>query len=160
MTEDDFADIYTIFSDKNVLVSFNLTSFPKEHMHGWIQRNLDHQKHNGYGLFSVILKENNLLIGDCGLEHSDYNGKPCVELGYDFLSQYWNRGFATESANAVKKFAIETKNIDSNILCSFIRKTNTASVRVSEKLGMHKLKEFKKNDTEYFLYGFSDYLVK
>ena len=55
----------------------------------------------GYGLFSVILKIDGELIGDCGLEQMDVEGIQAAELGYDFRSDYWNKGFATEAAIAV-----------------------------------------------------------
>ena len=155
MHEDDFEKIFRIFSDKNVLKAFNLKSFSKDQMKEWINRNLNHQKKYGYGLFSVYLKSNNELIGDCGLEHTEFEGKTCVEIGYDFLSKYWNKGYATEAASAIKEFAINNSKINSKSLCSFIRSNNIASKRVSEKIGMIKLKEYVKYDIDYYLYGFS-----
>ena len=103
----------------------------------------------------MILKSNQELIGDCGLEYTGFEEKPCVEIGYDFLSKYWNQGYATESAKAVKNYAIETINIDSKIICSFIRKNNKASQRVSEKIGMQKIKEYRTYDIDRYLYAFS-----
>jgi ribosomal-protein-alanine N-acetyltransferase len=124
-------------------------------MKKWVHRNLNHQNKYGYGLFSVILKSNQGLIGDCGLEHTEFEEKPCVEIGYDFLSKYWNQGYATEAAKAVKGYAIGKLNIDSKSICSLIRKNNKASQRVSEKIGMQKVKEYQAYDTEYYLYAFS-----
>jgi ribosomal-protein-alanine N-acetyltransferase len=124
-------------------------------MKAWINRNLDHQKKYGYGLFAVILKRNQELIGNCGLEHTTFEDKTCVEIGYDFMSKYWNQGYATEAAKAVKEYAIEKLNIDLVSICSFIRKNNIASQRVSEKVGMHRIKEYTVNDIDYYLYAFS-----
>ena len=120
-----------------------------------MDRNLDHQSKHGYGLFSVILKSNQELIGDCGLEHTEFEGKPCVEIGYDFLSKYWNQGYATEAAKAVKDHAVEKLGIDSKIICSFIRKNNKASQRVSEKIGMKRIREYGAYDIDRYLYAFS-----
>lgn len=144
-----------IFTDENVLKSFGLQSFSRERMKRWADRNLSHQSKYGYGLFSVILKSNQELIGDCGLEHTDFEGKPCVEIGYDFLSKYWNQGYATEAAKAVRDYAINQLNIDSKSLCSFIRKNNEASQRVSEKIGMQRIREFKADHIDRYLYAFS-----
>ncbi len=155
MNEDDADDMLKIFTDKNVMKSFSLRSFSREQMKKWVDRNLDHQKTYGYGLFSVILKSNQELIGDCGLEHSEFEGKPCVEIGYDFLSKYWNQGYATEAAMAVKDFALEKLNIEPRYLCSFIRKNNRGSQRVSEKIGMQKMKEYQAHGIEYCLYVLS-----
>ena len=155
MNEDDLDDMLKIFTDENVMKSFNLKSFSRVQMKKWVDRNLDHQKKYGYGLFSVILKSNQELIGDCGLEHTEFKEKPCVEIGYDFLSEYWNQGYATEAAKAVKEYATEKINIDRKLLCSFIRKNNAPSQRVSEKIGMQKVKEYKANNVDYYLYAFS-----
>jgi RimJ/RimL family protein N-acetyltransferase len=160
MNENDIDDMLKIFTDKNVLKSFDLQSFSREQMKKWVDRNLDHQNRYGYGLFSVILKSNQELIGDCGLGHTEFEEKPCVEIGYDFSSKYWNQGYATEAAKAVKDYAIEKLNIDTKVMCSFIRRNNKASHRVSEKIGMQKVKEYKANNIDYYLYAFSkEYFV-
>ncbi len=155
MKENDIYDMLKIFTDANVTKSFNMPPFNSTQMKAWINRNLDHQNKYGYGLFSVILKFNQELIGDCGLEHSTFEDKPCVEIGYDFLSKYWNKGYATEATKAVREYAIEKLNIDSMSICSFIRKNNIASQRVSEKVGMYRIKEYAVNDIDYYLYAFS-----
>jgi RimJ/RimL family protein N-acetyltransferase len=156
MTEKDIDEMLRIFTDKNVMKSFNLQSFNREQMKQWVDRNLEHQNKHGYGLFSVILKSSQELIGDCGLEHTEFEGKPCIEIGYDFLSKYWNQGYATEAAKAVKDYAIGKLNIDPEIMCSFIRRDNRASQRVSEKIGMHRVKEYRAYDIDRYLYAFSN----
>lgn len=155
MREDDFHDLLRIFTDEKVMKSFNLRSFSLSQMHKWMNRNLVHQKKYGYGQYSVFLKSNQNLIGDCGLEHTEFEGKPCVEIGYDFLSKYWNQGYATEAAKAVKNYAIEKLDIGLKVLCSFIRIHNKASQHVAEKIGMRRIKEFETSGVKYFLYALS-----
>ena len=58
MNENDFDSVLKIFTDKNVMNSFNIQSFSREQMKKWMDRNLDHQNKYGYGLYSVILKFN------------------------------------------------------------------------------------------------------
>jgi RimJ/RimL family protein N-acetyltransferase len=159
MKQNDLDAITAIFSDKNVLKAFNLKSFSDEQIKRWLTRNLEHQEKYGYGLYSVVLKTNNMVIGDCGLEHTDFKGTPCVEIGYDFLSKYWNQGYASEAASAIRDHAVKVLKIDSGSLCSFIRKNNLASQRVSEKIGMHKILEYSQNGIDYYLYAFSEKLV-
>ena len=160
MNANDFDDMLKIFTDENVMKAFDLNSFSREQMKKWVDRNLAHQNKYGYGLFSVILKSNQKLIGDCGLEHTKFEEKPCVEIGYDFLSKYWNQGFATEAAKAVKDYAIERLKINSNSICSFIRKNNKASQRISDKIGMQEIREFHVNNIDYFLYAFSTEFIQ
>ena len=74
-------------------------------MQGWLQCNLDHQSQYGYGLFSVILKASGKLISDCGLEVMEVDGAQVAELGYDFRSDNWHQGLATEAATVVRDFA-------------------------------------------------------
>ena len=155
MADTDFGDVFRIFTDEEVMQSFGGSPFSQQQMWHWMNENLGHQREYGYGLFSVILKANGQLIGDCGLEHTVFNDKPCVEIGYDLLSDYWNQGYATEAATAVKNYATNSVRIDRGTICSLIRRHNKASVRVSEKIGMERLQEFERSGTEYYLYGFS-----
>ena len=123
-------------------------------MQRWLQRNLAHQEEFGYGLFSVILKSENLLIGDCGLEHMDVEGEQKTELGYDFRSDYWNQGYATEAASAVRDFAFYSLKLPG--LISLIRKGNQSSRRVAEKVGMDLEKEITRYAIDYWIFSIAN----
>jgi len=151
MVPEDTEDLLEIFTDPRVMESFGVPPFTREQMTGWIDCNLAHQDEHGYGLFSVILKSENKLIGDCGLEHMVLDGHDIVELGYDIASHYWGRGLATEAAEAVRDFAFT--NLDLQELVSLIQTHNLASQRVSEKLGMQLRRTFLRNGREYALYS-------
>jgi ribosomal-protein-alanine N-acetyltransferase len=150
----DLDDLLLIFGDPKVMASFNTPPFNLQQMEHWIQRNLTHQNAHGYGLFSVILKSKDMLIGDCGLEHMEIGGEPAAELGYDFRSDYWGQGFATEAALAVRDFAFNVLSLPS--LISLIRVGNTASRRVSEKIGMRLTDEISKNGISYWIYSIDE----
>ena len=107
----DIDRLLGIFGDPLVMASFNTTPFNRDQMSNWVQRNLDHQEVHGYGLFSVILKSEKILIGDCGLEHMEVEGEQATELGYDFNSNYWNQGYATEAGQAVRDYAFDVLHI-------------------------------------------------
>lgn len=161
MATEDFTDIHRIFTDEKVMAAFNEDVFSKETMEWWMNNNFKHQEKYGYGLFSVILKSESRIIGDCGLEHDAFNGKPCVEIGYDFLSDYWNNGYATEAAKAVLEYALNDLKLEKNQICSFIRRSNQASQRVSEKVGMKRITAYESHGNAYYLYGFDqDYFLK
>ena len=151
MRESDLDDLLQIFGDPRVMASFDGAPFNRAQMSRWLQRNLDHQERYGYGLFSVILKANKLLIGNCGLEHMTVEGVHETELGYDFRSDYWNRGFATEAAAAVRDYAFQVCRLPR--LISLIRVGNQASRRVSEKIGMHLVEEITRNGIRYWEYS-------
>jgi ribosomal-protein-alanine N-acetyltransferase len=151
MAREDLDDLLLIFTDPKVMASFGGGLFDREKMEKWVKHNLDHQDRYGYGIFSVILKENNELVGALGLHHMEVDGSPEVELGYDFRSAYWNRGLATEAAIAVREFAFEKLGLPR--LISLIRTHNKASMRVAEKMGMVREKEWTTADIKYYVYS-------
>ena len=148
MAEADLEQLLTIFADPKVMAAFNTAPFNRDQMSRWLRRNLAHQIEHGFGLFSVILKTESILIGDCGLEIMQIDGTPVAELGYDFRSDYWNRGFATEAAAAVRDFAFGTLQLPR--LISLIRVGNTASRRVSEKIGLRLEREINRGGIPYW----------
>lgn len=150
MTPEDAAELLSIFTDPKVMASFGAGPFTPEQMEGWVQRNLDHQERYGYGLFSVLLKETGFLIGDCGLEQMEVGGEAVAELGYDFRSDHWNRGYATEAARAVRDYAFDRLHLPR--LVSVIRAGNAASQRVAEKVGMERTEEIERYGQPYFVY--------
>lgn len=151
MRATDINDLHLIFSDPKVMASFGGELLTREQMLRWLGRNLDHQNRYGYGLFSVLLKENGKLIGDCGLEQMDLEGLQVAELGYDFRSDYWNQGFATEAASAVRDYAFDILRLPE--LISLIRVGNLASKRVAEKVGMALEEEFTRYEIRYWRYS-------
>jgi ribosomal-protein-alanine N-acetyltransferase len=154
MRSSDLDDLLEIFGDPKVMASFGGAIFDRVQMERWLQRNIEHQDEHGYGLFSVILKPHGQLIGDCGLEHMGIEGDLVFELGYDFRSEYWNQGFATEAATAVRDYAFDILQLPR--LISLIRVGNSASARVSEKIGMRFEVEFDLNGISYWKYAIDD----
>lgn len=151
MDPTDLDPLLKIFGDPKVMKAFDEEPFTPEQMKRWLDRNLQHQKEHGYGLFSVIIESEGILIGDCGLEHMEVDGEQIAELGYDFRSDYWNQGYATEAAAAVRDFAFQELGIPH--LISLIRVGNEASRRVAEKIGMDLEEEINRYGIPYWKYG-------
>lgn len=147
----DIDGLLLIFTDPKVMASFGVDLFTREQMGRWLRRNLDHQAEFGYGLFSIIHKDTNLLIGDCGLEQMEVEGVVVAELGYDLRSDYWNQGLATEAAVAVRDYACNVLELSQ--LISLIRIRNIASRRVAEKVGMTLVAEVTRYGNRYWEYG-------
>jgi RimJ/RimL family protein N-acetyltransferase len=150
MLATDLNALHLIFTDPKVMASFGGEPLSRAQMERWLQRNLDHHGRFGYGLFSVILKGTEILIGDCGLEQMEVDGMPVAELGYDFRSDYWHRGYATEAALAVRDYAFDVLQLPQ--LISLIRAGNLASKRVAEKLGMTLAAEYTRYGIQYWKY--------
>ena len=151
MREDDTDALLGIFADPRVMASFGAEPFGVPEMERWVRRNLEHQDQHGFGLFSVILKDGGLLVGDCGLEVMKVGGETAAELGYDVRSDHWGRGLATEAAIAVRDHAFSTLGLPR--LVSLIRVGNHASRRVAEKVGMRLAETIQPDDHPYWVYA-------
>ena len=106
---------------------------------------------NGFGLYLVKLKETDESIGMCGLIKRDTLED--VDIGYAFLPRFWSRGYAVESALAVKKYA---KNvIGLNRIVGITDPENAGSIRVLEKIGLQfeKMVRLSEDDIELKLFG-------
>ena len=150
MVAADLDDLLGIFGDPAVMAAFREPPLDREQVHSWLERNLDHQREHGYGLFAVCLKTDDRLIGDCGLELMEVSGERVVELGYDFRSDCWNRGYATEAACAVRDFAFGTLRLPR--LVSLIQPCNPASERVAQKVGLTNTRRIEPDDRRYLRY--------
>lgn len=151
MVAGDAPALLHIFADPLVMASFGEAPFTADQMAAWVGRNLEHQERHGYGLYSVVLKENGLLVGDCGLERMEVDGRVEAELGFDFRSDYWQRGLATEAATAVCDHALHTLGLPR--LISLIREGNVASRRVAEKIGMRLETTFARYGRQYWQFA-------
>jgi len=94
----------------------------------------------GYGLLAVVYKEENRVIGYCGLFRQEIDGRVELEIGYRMHPNYWGRGIATEAAGMIRDWAFA--NLDREKLISIIEPENAASIAVAKKIGMHFEREF------------------
>jgi RimJ/RimL family protein N-acetyltransferase len=91
---------------------------------------------DGYGLWALELPGRASLAGFVGLAPVDpaLPFAPAVEVGWRLAPAYWGRGFATEAAREVVRFAFQALGMTS--LVSFTVAANNRSRRVMERLGM------------------------
>ena len=106
---------------------------------------------NGFGLYLVVLKETHKSIGMCGLIKRD--ALDDVDIGYAFLPAFWSKGYAVESALAVKAYAKDV--IGLKRLVAITDPLNEGSIRVLEKLGMwfEKMVRLSQDDIELKLFA-------
>jgi RimJ/RimL family protein N-acetyltransferase len=69
-----------------------------------------------------------------GFFHQEIDGTSEIEIGYRLHPNYWNKGLATEAAQAVRDHAFRDLNLSR--LISLIHPENAASRRVAEKIGL------------------------
>jgi ribosomal-protein-alanine N-acetyltransferase len=143
-TRDDADSLYVILSDKNTM-SFWPEPFNIEQTRQWIEKAIISYKQNGFGRMAVVLNENVSIIGDCGIMLTETDGKTENDLGYIIHSSHWGNGYGTEAARACLEYGFN--NLKLSRLATNMDVNNKASVRIAEKIGMIREKEFynKKN---------------
>jgi RimJ/RimL family protein N-acetyltransferase len=103
-----------------------------EHHRGCYER-------DGHGLWAVVLRATDELIGRCGLLHWRIEDAEEIEVAYLLGRAHWGRGLGTEAARAVRDWAFA--HVPTNRLVSLAYPHTKASARVAEKLGMRFEKE-------------------
>ena len=86
------------------------------------------------------------MIGDCGITMQNINGMIKPEIGYHINKRYQRQGYAKEAAFACRDWAFE--NTPFNILYSYMKKTNVASIATAMANGMSKVDEYTDEENE------------
>ncbi len=88
----------------------------------------------GFSNYMVIRKSDQAKMGTCGLY--DREGMEGIDIGFAFLPEFENQGYAYEAAS---KLLFEAKNsFQIKSLTAFTTKDNFSSQKLLEKLGMKK----------------------
>ncbi len=147
-THEDFPTVFEIFSDPETMQHYP-RPFDEKRTKNWIEWNLQNYKEYGFGLWAVVLKKTDDFIGDCGLTIQNIDGALLPEIGYHINKKYWQRGFGSEAARAVRDWAFEHTAYD--CLYSYMKYTNIGSYSTAIAVGMKKIKEYpdEKNGISY-----------
>ena len=86
---------------------------------------------NGFGRWGVLLKPENIFIGWCGLK---LNEDGYIDIGFRFFKKFWNKGYATEAAEACLKYGFQHLHL--NEIIGRADKANISSIKVLEKIKM------------------------
>lgn len=139
LTEEDFHALYDVLADSDIMQHYPYT-FDENRVRNWIARNIERYRVFGFGLWAVVLKETDEMIGDCGITMQNINGSIKPEIGYHISKKFQRQGFAKEAARKCRDWAFE--NTPFNILYSYMKKTNIASSATAIANGMSKADEF------------------
>jgi ribosomal-protein-alanine N-acetyltransferase len=137
--EDDVDLMAQLFANADFM-RFSLGVFTKrEQTKVFIQKVIGWDRAEMPSQFAVIIRSNGTLAGYCGFFHHPEHGIDDVEIGYRLHPDYWNRGFATEAARAVRDHGFRDWKLARVI--SLVHPENIPSRRVAEKNGMTVEKE-------------------
>nr|WP_082422405.1 GNAT family N-acetyltransferase [Aquimarina longa] len=100
----------------------------------WFDKVFYRYENNLGGINVLIDKKTNKLVGQCGLLVQTVKNYKRLEIGYSILLEFWNQGFASESAIRCKNFAFE--NNFENSLISMVHIDNIGSEKGALKNGM------------------------
>lgn len=135
----DFSALYDILSDPETM-RFYPAPFDGEKVKRWIERNRQRYLTDGFGLWSIVLKETGEVIGDCGITMQPIHGRMLPEIGYHIHKAYWRKGYASEAAKRCMDFLFETT--DCSAVYSYMKHNNAPSYGVAQKNGMRFIEEY------------------
>ena len=138
MVLDDMDELKAIFCDPFAM-QFYPAPFDREKLRQYVEWNMGNFARFGFGLWTLIHKGDQCLVGDCGLSYQMVDGIGELEIGYHLLPSYWNRGLVTEAASACRDYVFNT--LGKKRVISWMNPDNAPSRRVAEKIGMHFEKE-------------------
>jgi RimJ/RimL family protein N-acetyltransferase len=86
----------------------------------------------------VERREDGVFLGFTGLAYQTFEAPftPCVEVGWRYDKFAWEHSYATEAAREALRFGFEVAGLDE--IVSFTSPLNAASVRVMERIGLHR----------------------
>jgi len=133
LTQADYHSLSKILQDEDAMYAYE-GAFSDAEVQEWLDRQISRYRKWNFGLWAVIHKETDEMIGQCGLTMQPWKGTEVLEIGYLFNRGYWHKGYATEAARACKDYAFEELKADE--ICSIIRDTNIASQKVAIRNGL------------------------
>lgn len=111
-----------------------------EEAEAYLNKIIEHWTKHNFGVWAVINKTNEEIMGHCGLRYIDETED--IEIIYLLDPNFWGKGYATEAGNEVIKYAFNNLRIDK--LIARVRTGNSKSKRVIDKLGFEYI-----GDREY-----------
>lgn len=128
----DLDELYELYSNPKVMKYVGKCILTKTETEARILNIIEGWEKNNFGMWAVVHKIANKMIGRCGLCFLDNTLE--IELGYLLNPAYWHQGLATEAAKASLKYGFEELKLKE--IVAIAQPENIASQKVMEKLGM------------------------
>ncbi len=145
---DDAEQFYALNFDSEVLKYTGDQPFERIEAAKNFLSNYDQYEKYGVGRLAVIEKTSGCFLGWCGLKYSP--GLHEYDIGFRFFREYWNKGFATETAKICIDFGF--RELDIAEIVGRAMTENRASIKVLEKIGMTFKQTFDFDGSEGVIY--------
>lgn len=148
-TLEDVEEFYRIYSDPSITRYMEDLYKDKDEEKAYMQSYIDQiYGFYGYGLWTVILKENGRIIGRAGL--SVREGCEIPELGFLIDVSYQRQGLGFEVCSGILKYAEEELEFEK--VQALVDERNMVSIGLMKKLGFAFEKDVSVNGQDYRLY--------
>lgn len=129
-------EVWSTFLSDEMSTQFfpKLDLTPAQRSHSWITSQLNRYEEGLHGMCALVDKKTGEFIGQCGLLSQEVDDIPEIEIGYHLLPSKTKKGYATEAAQHMKKYAEKIGLCDSVI--SIIHEENYPSQAVAKRNGM------------------------
>jgi ribosomal-protein-alanine N-acetyltransferase len=137
MVASDLREVHEYASEPDVVRFMHWGPNTEDETREFIEKSILAQKEKPRRDFdiAIILKSTGDLIGGCGIHVSNPENREGW-IGYCLNRNFWGKGYATETAQALVKFGFE--RLDMHRIFANCDPQNLASARVLEKSGMKK----------------------
>jgi RimJ/RimL family protein N-acetyltransferase len=115
-----------------------------------LARFVAHWRAHGFGWWYLRERDSGQLVGEVGLQRTEVERRPVVEVGWTMLPERWGRGYATEAAHAAVEHGFDELGLHE--IVSFTLPHNQRSRRVMEKLGMTYDRDIERANLPHVLY--------
>ena len=126
MTNEDFEALAKVLQDDSIMQHYPY-KFYNSTVKNWISKNIERYQTLGFGLWAVCLKDNDEMIGDCGLTMQNIHEVIRPEIGYHIRKDMQQKGYAKEAACAVRDWTFE--NTLFMEVYSYMKYTNEPSIK-------------------------------
>ena len=130
----DAEALMPILGDPEVMQYSIIGVHDRQQIRQFIEQRLISYLECGFGLYAIVHRDNQELVGYSGFFIQSIDQQREVEIGYRLAKKYWGQGLATEAAKEVLNYGQQRYNFQ-RFVC-LIDPENTRSIRVATKLGM------------------------
>lgn len=141
MTEDDLDALYEVYRDPEVSKYTENLYEDREKERTYIRDYIEQvYRFCGLGIWVIVLKETNTIIGRAGLAWRD--GYDTPEIGFVIAKDYQRQGYAFEVCDSILHYC---KEMDFKTIRVLYQKENIASEKLCKKLGFEVKREFEED---------------